>query len=727
MKLQEKIADVKSGNIDSSLQYQVATNAKMMRMLSDQLYSDKILAPVRELSTNAWDSHIESGNTDKVPKVTLPSEENPYFVIRDFGSGMSKDSMEKIYRRYGISTKTNSNDYNGQMGIGSKSPFAYTDSFTATSYHNGIRYIYINAKGEDGIPALHFVGEEPTTEPNGLEISFKVNERDFGRFERAAQKVYPWFPQHFDVFLNQAKLTFDRPSVLEEIGGDDWKVRDSREGVSWALMGNVIYPIDKSQFQKKNLTEETEIKNDWYQHYGDTNYLKLLDIGLEIHFEIGEVEMDISREGLSYTPATIKAIRGRLDEIWAYFSKKSNELFDHCKDMLEARKTLYKIRSGDNSRLSGILLTTTPRFNDETVKTTVNATIDNSKPFVNVYYGNKKGQYSWRSGSKRMRRRNHVSEIKVTDATEFVLNDVKTGGYAAAERLAESMMTNGISNPDIYLIRFDGTDADLKSEIEGIIGTSVDNLRKVSDLPKPQRKKRDSTGRVLEKTFVLSQTKHWKDKKNWTPSELAFSEGGLYVEINSYKVVDEIGRKMDASDFQDHISRLEKLGIKVPENIYGIKTAIVSKYKDSKKWTSFEDWAKAKLEKLAQKKRVQKLVNDQDFCEIEALSYLSLLIRTNTPDVPKDIAEISKLYKEKKKFLNSNEGLKKRIDKFPSSWYTIPEAEKGDADIESAKKIFEKYGMLNHSLSNVYYDRNSGGKSLQQLIDYLNLVNSQGN
>jgi hypothetical protein len=52
-----------------------------------------------------------------------------------------------------------------------KSPFAYTKSFSTTSYYNGKAYNYIAAMDEGGVPSLNLFGVTDTNEPNGLEIS----------------------------------------------------------------------------------------------------------------------------------------------------------------------------------------------------------------------------------------------------------------------------------------------------------------------------------------------------------------------------------------------------------------------------------------------------------------------------------------------------------------------------------------------------------------------------
>jgi hypothetical protein len=96
----------------------------LMALLTD-MYSDPELAIVREYSTNARDSHIAAGVTDPI-EVYTPTVLEPMLRIVDHGVGLSADDIRDIYSRYGLSTKAESNDYNGVLGLGCKSALTVT-------------------------------------------------------------------------------------------------------------------------------------------------------------------------------------------------------------------------------------------------------------------------------------------------------------------------------------------------------------------------------------------------------------------------------------------------------------------------------------------------------------------------------------------------------------------------------------------------------------------------
>jgi len=64
-----------------------------MTILRDTLYSDKILAVLREYSANAWDAQREIGRGSEPIEVTLPTLQDPTLRIKDKGPGLSKESI----------------------------------------------------------------------------------------------------------------------------------------------------------------------------------------------------------------------------------------------------------------------------------------------------------------------------------------------------------------------------------------------------------------------------------------------------------------------------------------------------------------------------------------------------------------------------------------------------------------------------------------------------------
>ena len=86
-------------------------------LLTSNLYSDPFASFLRETVSNAYDSHIEAGT--KEPIILLIEQNNPNKLkvsIRDYGTGISPERFETIYKNIGSSTKRESNDFIGMFG-----------------------------------------------------------------------------------------------------------------------------------------------------------------------------------------------------------------------------------------------------------------------------------------------------------------------------------------------------------------------------------------------------------------------------------------------------------------------------------------------------------------------------------------------------------------------------------------------------------------------------------
>ena len=87
MKLQQNTNTVvRSGSFEES-NYSIEASAKAFSILSDGLYANKVKAVIRELSTNAYDSHVDAGCPDKPFDVHLPNRMELHFSVRDYGTG----------------------------------------------------------------------------------------------------------------------------------------------------------------------------------------------------------------------------------------------------------------------------------------------------------------------------------------------------------------------------------------------------------------------------------------------------------------------------------------------------------------------------------------------------------------------------------------------------------------------------------------------------------------
>lgn len=172
---------------------EIAATPAAFDILANKLYSNPRLAVLRELSTNANDVHIMAGKTDKSFQLHIPTDNDHYFRVRDFGPGLTVDEFEVIYFNFFVSTKKDDETQTGNFGLGAKSPFACANSFKVSSYQNGKKVTY-QLQPEDGIPTYEIIEDTETDEPDGLEIYIDdwKNEYNcnFYEWERIAKKFF---------------------------------------------------------------------------------------------------------------------------------------------------------------------------------------------------------------------------------------------------------------------------------------------------------------------------------------------------------------------------------------------------------------------------------------------------------------------------------------------------------------------------------------------------------
>ena len=292
-----------SGGSTSST-FGIAVNGKAFRVLSSNLYSNKIGSIVREISTNAYDSHVVNGNPEVPFEIHLPDAFNPWFSVKDFGTGMSSSDITSVFVSYFTSTKDQSNDCTGMLGLGSKSPFSYTDQFTVTSIKDGTRKIYSAFIADNGVPNITEMFSSETTEQNGVEIKLSVKREDYAEFTKEVKEQLKYFKVQPKIINGSIPVD---PKVEYVIDSPNIRInKESKYNSEITLVQGVVgYPLDVAQISK-----ELNPKN-----RGLLNNIKALCP--VIYFNIGEISVTASRESVEYTNTTIKNICNKLDLVYA--------------------------------------------------------------------------------------------------------------------------------------------------------------------------------------------------------------------------------------------------------------------------------------------------------------------------------------------------------------------------------------------------------------------------
>lgn len=306
MKIREtRTVDSTFGEDFETQAFTIAVNAKSFHVLLDSLYTNKPRSIVRELWTNAYDAHVAAGCEDAPFHCQLPTPLDPVFSVRDYGIAMTPDETVHLYTTVFSSSKNDGPDadkYVGALGLGSKSPFSYTDAFTVTVWRDGEKRVYLAAIGNDGIPTLTHLSTVESEDPRGVEVSFPVQAQDFHRFRAEAEIV----AEGFEVKPTVPGLALDVAPALFE--GESWKVMNRTTNA--IRQGCVIYPVH-------DFNLETKLS---YRH------------GLIVNVPIGTVDVAANREALSLDDRTIANV---------------NDAFGAAVKELEAQVTEYILSAPD--------------------------------------------------------------------------------------------------------------------------------------------------------------------------------------------------------------------------------------------------------------------------------------------------------------------------------------------------------------------------------------------
>ena len=308
------------GNVTNQAEFKMRTTQKAFQILSS-LYSDKPLAIVRELGCNAMDSHIASGQPNRPFHIHIPNSLEPWLTIQDFGTGISHENIYEIYSVYFASTKTNTNSQVGMLGLGSKSPFCYTDNFTITSIHNQVKRVYNAYFNQQGMPTISLASQENTTEENGVAVQIPVKANDFGNFYTSIFRSFRFFDVKPQISGGRVDWDNDAP----DFSGSFWKSYTKLSGSSYAIMGGVTYPIDVYKLS-------------------DDHYDIVRKAGLVIHFNIGELDVTPSRESLMYHDWVIKALNDKIDLVKKDFVSTVESTVKSSPNLIDALKAIYMLK-----------------------------------------------------------------------------------------------------------------------------------------------------------------------------------------------------------------------------------------------------------------------------------------------------------------------------------------------------------------------------------------------
>lgn len=287
---ENNFTDTSSDAIEFSLDESSLTH--LQTLLSD-LYSNRKLATLRELSTNAYDAQIESGHEGPI-HISLPTTMNPTLIVQDFGVGMDKDDFVNIYTKYAASTKRETQDQVGTLGLGSKAPLALVDSFSVKSVKNGVLTSAVVFRNPRNIGEMHIVHTEPTDAHSGTTISIPIDVDDVKDFQQLAEEFFQFWPAG-SVLVDGAQPKFLKGEKLS----DEFFIAHNITK-DYLVMGNIPYRVE--------IPSELIPRNGGYYWRDQGGLLPEppydKKFGIVMFAPMGSVDFTPSREALNYTKRT---------------------------------------------------------------------------------------------------------------------------------------------------------------------------------------------------------------------------------------------------------------------------------------------------------------------------------------------------------------------------------------------------------------------------------------
>jgi len=509
--------------------------AHIFGILRNQLYSNKPLAVIREYCTNAFDAHVDAGKADEPIIVNVPTHISPTLIIRDNGNGLTTEQVYQIFASYGESTKRGTNDQVGMLGLGSKSAFCYVDSFTVTSFNNGVKSVYNAYIDTTQIGKISLTHTEPTNE-TGLEIKIYVNTIDIPLFNQSIVDFLKFFNPKPIILNNDAiKRQISDFDFHPLLSGNNWKVTrrgDWNNSRVYITMGNVNYPVSVSSLPDSQLREFID---------GLSNYY------LYVNVPIGTVKPSASRESLDMNSKTVNEILVSLDKV-------KNEIQSEFAKKIEASKSMWEAYQTYNN------LHNTLGFRG--LKATYQGT-----PITSNCILPKKGllkKYNKRFGNSRSNWEKEISIVPKTNAIIFH-HDKTIAMNSVYKRILQYLdTTNDELRSELYLLSFH--DSGLMNEwlndarFDGACKVNLANVPYVNP-------KKASVHKVVKSTAYLYTGAGYRNYSKWRDITIDLNGTGVYLPIKrnmcediSFEALDRLIENMVRID-----NRIDIIGVRADE------------------------------------------------------------------------------------------------------------------------------------------------------------------
>lgn len=583
MKLAYSSAPVEVSGGSETSQFSIAMNAKAFKVLSDTLYQNKIGSIVRELSCNAKDSHV-AANQELPFVIHLPDTFEPWFSVKDFGLGLSPESITSIFTVYFQSTKADDNSAIGAFGLGAKTPFSYTDQFTVTSVFSGVRYIYSAYINGEGMPTIVEMDRSETNDCNGVEIKMSVKTSDFYKFRTETNDQLRFFDQK-PLIENCKGFSFDNGpfanlTVLYDEA--DFVLYNSRgyyNDSSYIIQGGVGYPLNYSEF-----INELDPENKKFIEAVMRNVMVM-------RFEIGEIGVTASREAVEYNKHTISSINARITKI-------RNFVINDIKTRISTLSTEWeRVEFLNNSTICSLNVGT-----GQTVK------LDNAENIHWYYQFTPFSEFTNQNGKYAADLRAYVTyKVQRTQAPIHIVPKSGEIKYYFALRdtynrpnIRAKYFLDSLKNDKAILIEINLNDSSQNADHANIFahlseklgGYPVDNMIRLSDIELPATVSNKTTKRYNNpRAQLYKQVSTKSNVRNW---EKEFCKIASITDSVVYVAMDNMKVSGKDQEYIEKYIRLRGIVGAVP-TLYAIRVSDVKKIENNSNFVELGTYIERKV------------------------------------------------------------------------------------------------------------------------------------
>ena len=323
----------------------VAKQQKLLYMLSDKLYANKFKSIIRELASNARDSHDEAGVTEPFV-ITAPTRSSPELSVEDFGTGLDYETAKKTILLFLGSTKDYDDEATGRLasqsvggfGIGSKSPRAYTPDYQMTLRKDGVEYVVVISNDENGMPQSTLLAETPTDKPNGVKVTVPVKVADINIWQQEVTQYIKHTNYNCVAVVGTERLLPRKPDVSVEFENftlQGYKRKEYRSISSIAVQyGGVVYSLDSSDVGAGSYDLCQNLRS-------DMQFLIRVEGADKLDFSLSRESIEATEKSINFVQEAFKEIKREASLTFAAAgtTRWSGRIHD-CRDYSEVQAVL---------------------------------------------------------------------------------------------------------------------------------------------------------------------------------------------------------------------------------------------------------------------------------------------------------------------------------------------------------------------------------------------------